>query len=637
MNQQKNELQTLEDIFDNGNRIFRIPDYQRGYSWEEQQRKDLLTDIEYLIKSGYEYRHYTGTIVASSTGEEKNSFKVFDVVDGQQRMTSLVLLLSVICRLSKETTGEIFTKFIKDDPAYKLELGKEQNDLFKQLLTEGVTAATVVKSKSDQNLLDAVRGFQEWLKELKKDKIYEVLDCVCGKLGFLLYVPKIDKELGIMFEVINNRGKALTELEKIKNYLIYYADKNDKTEIKMEVKAAWPDILSNLNKIGYTSNESEDSFLRNCWIVFMETHKSRSYHVYDGLKQKWAPDKEQHTPEILRFIKFLKDASTFYVKYLKQEGVTDRQEERWLKWISCHPADASITPLILAIFKKVGDLNDRITLFELLEKLNFRFYGTGIAGRTDSGQGELFYYANAFFNDEQDKDGKIINVKWLKNKLTGFIAHNANDKKFVEYLTLDKDEAGNYYTWVGLKFFLSSYEEELRKRRKESTDIKKMMAPRDRETPNDFFHREHIWAEKDYTKINDSGDLNVNKRRLGNFLLLKETENIKVSNKPPEEKVKLYFEDRENDPNTLMIRELEDIFDKAKEKEEKERDWKRKTSGYWYRVYQRFLDKREERMINFALERWRVSTLGSKILKVELDSLADDNKDNKIYTCTYAN
>ena len=137
MNQQKNELQTLEDIFDNGNRIFRIPDYQRGYSWEEQQRKDLLTDIEYLIKSGYEYRHYTGTIVASSTGEEKNSFKDFDVVDGQQRMTSLVLLLSVICRLSKETTGEIFTKFIKDDPAYKLELGKEQNDLFKQLLTVG--------------------------------------------------------------------------------------------------------------------------------------------------------------------------------------------------------------------------------------------------------------------------------------------------------------------------------------------------------------------------------------------------------------------------------------------------------------------------------------------------------------------
>ena len=638
-----NELKSFDDIMQEKH-FFRIPDYQRGYSWEKQQRADLLKDIEYLIKSGYEYRHYTGTIVASKNNEETvdvaNDYVVFDVVDGQQRMASLILLLSVICRLLKKSAvtskyehTEIFSKFIQRGPigntVRKLRLGKEQDVLFGRLVTEGVTPSVRdAESKSDQNLINAVSQYQKWLKR-DDVNIDDVLKCVCENLGFLLYAPEKDKELGIMFEVINNRGKALTELEKIKNYLIYYADKNDKSDIKKHVNEAWPRILKNLNEIDYTSNESEDRFLRNCWIVFKDTHKSRSHHVYDNLKHEWPPDEEnneKHVSDILAFIEFLESAAKFYTQYLNRKGVTDKQERYWLERISCHPADASITPLILAIFNEVTDQNERNELFELLEKLNFRFYGTGIAGRSDSGQGELFDYANTFFNNEQDEDGTIIDVQWLKDKLISFVNDRAKDKSFVEYLTLDKDEAGNYYTWVGLKFFLASYEEYLRKQRKESIDIQQIMAPRNPEAPNDFFHREHIWAEKDYTKIDDSRDLNVNKRRLGNFLLLKETENIKVSNKPPEEKVKLYFADRKNDPNTLMIRELEDIFENAKEDEKKIKDRQRKTSKYWSKVYQRFLDKREEKMINFALERWRIAELYGNIPKVELDSLDGRNE-----------
>ena len=629
----KNELESLEDIFKDGKRVFRIPDYQRGYSWEKKQRVDLLNDIQYLIKGGYEYRHYTGTIVASFNKEETDKvaeeYELFDVVDGQQRMTSLILLLSVICRLLKEPEvksryedTEIFSKFIQDGPVgntvRKLYLGEEQDKLFECLVTEGITPAIEATSKSDQNLNDAVNEYQKWLNR-EDINIDDVLKCVCEKLGFLLYAPDNDKELGIMFEVINNRGKALTELEKIKNYLIYYADKNNIRDIRKRVNASWPRILSNLNKVGYTSNESEDRYLRNCWIVFMDTHKSRSHHVYDGLKQEWPPN-GQHTSEILRFIEFLKSAAIFYAKYLEREGVTDKQEAYWLERISCHPADASITPLILAIFSKVKCQVVRTGLFELIEKLNFRFYGTNIAGRSDSGQGDLFGYANKFFNHyEQEVDGRKIDVEWLKEELTNFVDTRANDKNFVESLTLDKDEQWwDYYYWNGLKFFLASYEEQLKKKMGESIDLQKIMSPQDKASPNDFFQKEHIWAEKDYTKINVSHKLNINKRRLGNFLLLKQSINIKVSNKPPEEKVEEYFNDWRNDPNTLMIRELRLIFNKAKAEEEEIKRRQRITSKYWCNVYQRFLDNREEKMINFALKRWKVSGLSINISKVSL-------------------
>ena len=637
--QLNNELKSLDEIFGQGKHVFRIPDYQRGYSWEEQQRTDLLTDIEYLIKSGYEYRHYTGTIVASlnekETDERGGEYKVFDIVDGQQRVTSLILLLSVICRLIKKSSDEsecehteVFSTFIQGgsegNTVHKLILGKDQDKFFKALVEEGIAIEASSKSKSDQNLKDAVFEFRNWLERQDIDA-NNVLKCVRKNLGFLFYAPDNNKEIGIMFEVINNRGKTLSELEKIKNYLIYYADKNNKRDIRVQVNESWPEILSNLNKIDYTSNESEDRFLRNCWIVFKDANKSKSHYVYDNVKREWPPDSE-NTSKIIEFIKFLEDASIFYAKYLIREGVTDIQEKTWLERISCHPADASITPLILAVFSKVKDQNDRNALFELLEKLNFRFYGTGIAGRSDSGQGDLFSYANTFFNDfGKAKDGNEISVQWLKEELTSFIDQRANDKSFIEYLTLDLDEAGDYYSWVGLKFFLASYEEQLKKDNRESINFQQVMASRNPDTPNDFYHKEHIWAVKDL-RIEDNENSDVNKRRLGNFLLLKESLNIKVSNKPPEEKVELYFDDWKNAPNTLMIRELKEFFDKAKESEEESKNWKRKTKNYWLNVYKRFLDRREEKMVNFALERWEVSGLNNKISKIQLDSLGSQNE-----------
>ena len=482
----EHELKSLNEIFAEKRR-FRIPDYQRGYSWEKQHRAALLTDIEYVIRGDFAYRHYAGTIVASPSKQEGSDeeYQVFDIVDGQQRLTSLVLLLSVICRSffnsknkAKYDTNyrDIFSTFIQiyseGNTVQKLTLGKDQNNLFRSLMIYGRNNATegYIKSKSDQNLIDAIEEYKNWLE---KENPCRVIKCARDYLGFLFYAPKNTKEIGIMFEVINNRGKPLSELEKIKNYFIYYSDKNNKIDIKKEVDEQWPHILGDLNEIGYTSNDSEDQFLRNSWIVFMDPNKSESHHVYRNLKLKWKPDDSSKAEEIIKFIRFLRNSAYYYSVYRKSIKVKNREEGSWLERISCHSSDASIIPLLLAIFHKVDNEEERILLFELLEKLNFRFYGTGIAGRSDSGQGELFSNANKFFSYYgETKDGEEICIKWLKEKMIRFIDKRANDKSFVESLTLDKDESGDYYDWVGLKFFLASYEEELKKNPERESSIK---------------------------------------------------------------------------------------------------------------------------------------------------------------------
>lgn len=95
------EKKTLSNILEG--KIFQIPDYQRGYAWEAKQWKDFVQDIDALIDDKI-ISHYTGTIViyqpidkpTENYGTKK--LEIVDVVDGQQRLTTCSLYLSIILR-----------------------------------------------------------------------------------------------------------------------------------------------------------------------------------------------------------------------------------------------------------------------------------------------------------------------------------------------------------------------------------------------------------------------------------------------------------------------------------------------------------------------------------------------------------
>ena len=78
---------SLKDLFTE--KLFRIPDFQRGYSWEEKHLDDLWEDIENLSEGG---EHYTGLITvkdSSSPGTSWLGFNTLEIIDGQQRLTTL--------------------------------------------------------------------------------------------------------------------------------------------------------------------------------------------------------------------------------------------------------------------------------------------------------------------------------------------------------------------------------------------------------------------------------------------------------------------------------------------------------------------------------------------------------------------
>ena len=88
----------LQTLF--ADRVFRIPHYQRFYSWQKRQRDDLFDDLKKLATGREDQHHFMATIVCHRTSETKDvgavQYRIYDVVDGQQRLTTLILLLKSI-------------------------------------------------------------------------------------------------------------------------------------------------------------------------------------------------------------------------------------------------------------------------------------------------------------------------------------------------------------------------------------------------------------------------------------------------------------------------------------------------------------------------------------------------------------
>ena len=132
--------QKIPDIF--ANNYFRIPDYQRGYAWKaDKQLPDLWDDIEDIPTnpSGGYKPHYTGAISLQKTSFDKLSkseqkllqsgSNIYDVVDGQQRLTTILILLFELYK--KLNDKKIYNQYIKEkgkNAVYKFSYGTENGD-----------------------------------------------------------------------------------------------------------------------------------------------------------------------------------------------------------------------------------------------------------------------------------------------------------------------------------------------------------------------------------------------------------------------------------------------------------------------------------------------------------------------------
>jgi hypothetical protein len=517
------------------------------------------------------------------------------------------------------------------------------------VLGDGNAANEPATLEAHERLLDSRKLIGKWLAE-RLDlgvAVSNIRNAIETELGFLVYAPKEDAETGIMFEVINNRGKPLSELEKVKNYLIYCCVKLSATTLRSSIDADWSGILRDLNTAKKISPSDEGAFLRYCVAVHFKLNKTDSQYGYDELKKRMTLDavlkdvksKKCAIERISAFVQFLKIAALWYARlYGQRHSGLDPTLCAVLNLIRAQEQQASIMPLFLALVIKLQGRGDRlISLLQLLEILNFRVYmARNMTARNDTGQGDLYWYASRYYHDELSGEfvegDKRLGKQSIQSQedaleyfLVKFILWHAADERFKNSLVLEQDSPDDFYRWSGLRYFLMNYEAKLQPYK--TIPIDKILLARKEGKSADYLSVEHLWAMENR---NSDGENNrkvdkFEKRRLGNFVLLELRLNIQGSKDGLELKLPRYLKGFDDEPPTDLahVRKMA----RNAEKLMTEFSQETKSKNYFLRFYRSLNTLQETRYVDFAADRWSIRKfLGYKQL-VKDAMLANSDED----------
>ncbi|WP_421347115.1 DUF262 domain-containing protein [Aeromonas veronii] len=248
-----------------------VPDYQREYVWTDKEVHQLLEDIGEQIDVGTMREYFIGTILVSPT-DQKNHY---EVIDGQQRLTTFFLLLCALKHLfqgepqRQMISGLISTSYVDSDGEVRSNLKLEPRyenagevmaklvelDSEPQTVRSGIQAAGIASFGSLENLVNAYSTLYRYLKDNYDDvaKLKKYWGYLANNVVFIQISTDVSSALKI-FETINERGVGLNPMDLLKNLLFTQVKQTQFTQLKDE----WKRITKPLEK----SKEKPLRFLR---------------------------------------------------------------------------------------------------------------------------------------------------------------------------------------------------------------------------------------------------------------------------------------------------------------------------------------------------------------------------------------
>lgn len=480
-------LYSITQVF--SEKLFFVPDYQRGYAWETQQCQEFTEDLELLEPNR---THFLGTLILHLRSENRvidrngTSYLAYDIVDGQQRLTTVVILLKVISGFlqkqeeAKDLVDNLQQQYLvsrdrNKRPLPKLTLNEDSQTYFNQvILGQGshIGGATI---RSHERLLQAKTYFTNYLEERQAalgaafgEWLVSLYFKLIQDLTLMVYIVKREADAGIIFETMNNRGKPITELEKVKNYLLYLAGKlhlpAEHTLVE-SINQTWKHIFESLMGAGLGSQDNEDQLLRAHWLMAYDPQPanwlgSRSIKTRFSLKQ-YEQQHELLLEHLHHYLNTLFDVATAYCDILRpnrpgafhnfQGRAVQRQISKEAAKLARLGSLASFLPLLMALrIQYPEDGGSYGAMVQLCEKYAFRVY-RWLRLRSNAGQTRLFRLGHQVFLRQ-------ISLENVKNRLAQLILNYAPDSQFAA--AFDEEDA-NWYHWAGLKYFLYEYESHL--------------------------------------------------------------------------------------------------------------------------------------------------------------------------------
>ncbi len=583
-----NNLETLSELFND--KIFRIPDYQRGYAWGKLQINDFWSDLNNLDKDRI---HYTGMI----TVEHKENY--YHVIDGQQRLTTIMILLKVVLDQfddedwidDKEKNDYVkkylFRRIGKEGKNLKVIFGYEKDNpsdcYFKTKildLKDSDCYSVAQETLYTKNLQYAKDEFIKKIDKFNKSELEILFKKITKQLKFNFY--EIDDELDefVTFETMNNRGKPLTTLELLKNRLIYLTtlmkDDYDEKEISLlrkDINNSWKTIYEYLGKSKNPKKIiNDDKFLKDHWIMYFKYdrdvakaekdfllkqhftqekvfNKKKLYNNYDE-KVKFAEENnisidkfKKHIrtkyidyDDIQNYVANIKEAIVEY--YFMENPEESSYGEKVKKWLSKlnRVGFGAFRPMIMAILINKEEDKYISQVLQLAEKYVFLVFMVSNR-KSNTGDSRFYKYANEYHKD-RDIFELIDNIK-------SEVFEDDNTYKWVCLENFKSEINENFkkhegwYSWKGTKYLLYEYELYLQESSKGETKLQW------EEINNDTI--EHIYPQtpKDKCWIENFSSLNKKAKErklhtLGNLVLLSHSKNSSLGNKCFDVKKKIF-------------------------------------------------------------------------------------------------
>lgn len=250
-------------------KLFRIPEYQRAYAWSRKQRQDLFGDIEKVQASKDDNgSHFMATMVGLRRRKisiAADDFVELEIVDGQQRLTTLVLLLKTIAislsgsQVQKERKlgAELQELLVKGDDLslLLLQTNHDSSHICSDFLREGVVPESAIASlTADQNLLDAIKECKAYVDKWSESghSLVGLVALLRNRLSVIFHEIEDERLVYTVFEVLNSRGLDVTWFDKLKSFLMAivfeHGDKGSRSSTIEELHNLWKDIYRTIGR-----------------------------------------------------------------------------------------------------------------------------------------------------------------------------------------------------------------------------------------------------------------------------------------------------------------------------------------------------------------------------------------------------
>ena len=267
---------TIENFFTG--KTLKIPSYQRDYAWRERNVDDLFADVEEALEAGG--GHYLGTFILSQVDKVSPVY----VVDGQQRLTTLTLLLDALIQALEDDDVQKYYRnvFIRHPVSgFKFHVLGD-NELFFRDLLDGKTVQPA--SDGQERLLTAYRWIRQRVHALVQTGGQEVirrwLQCI-SQMEVLEFVEPNEGKAIRMFQSVNDRGVPLARMDIVKSLLVYYSNRYLDAQLDAHIAQQFGSAFRSFSRIkrlagmpGYKVRQidreafREDDVLRYHYLAF---------------------------------------------------------------------------------------------------------------------------------------------------------------------------------------------------------------------------------------------------------------------------------------------------------------------------------------------------------------------------------